>query len=74
LGSLRLQGLSTQSRVKRGHGRADFGRIAAGVGRIQGFGGIKNRTIVGTDRACGLWAVCAFALEGLVQRGAEHFP
>jgi hypothetical protein len=74
LGGLRLQSLTAQGSVERGHGGADLGRIAAGIGRVQRFGGVDDRAVVGTHGACSLRAICAFALESFVQRGAEHLP
>jgi hypothetical protein len=71
---LRLPGLSAQGGVERSHRSADLGRIATGIRRVQRFGGVNDRTVVGAQRRCSLWAIGTFALKGFVQWSTEHFP
>jgi hypothetical protein len=69
-----LQGLSAQSRIQSGHGRANFGHIATGIGGIEGFGGLNDRAVMVVQGSSSLRSVCAFALKGFIQGGAEDFP
>ena len=42
-------GLPTQSGIQRSHGGADFGGVAAGIGRIECFGGVDHGAVAGTQ-------------------------